>query len=199
MIDVVHDISGGLDVLVNDAGIGITGSIVETSEDDIDRALSVNAAGPLLLTKAAIPLLSKWASLEEPASIVFTASGLGLHGRAGAALYAMTKHAVFGLMRSCALELGHLNIRSNAVCPGFLETPLTRTQTEGWGNFEDVRESFSKSAPLNRTATAEAVASAIYFLATRASSSITGVALPVDCGEHETTAFVSLSETLYQG
>jgi 3-oxoacyl-[acyl-carrier protein] reductase len=176
---------GRIDALYNNAGIGQTGPIGEMVDATLDELLQVNIAGPYRMTRAALPALLA-AAAERPtgAVLLFTASGLGLHGRANAAAYAATKHGIVGMMRSLALELGPSNIRVNALCPGFVDTPLIRAATGGWGTPDVVQATFAQSAPLKRLASAEDVARAALFLASDAATTLQGIALPVDGGEH---------------
>ena len=99
--------------------------------------------------------------------------------------YSAAKHAVLGLMRSLALELGPQGIRVNAVCPGVVDTAMMRTTTAGWGAPDQVLETFRKSTPLGRVSSADDVAASAAFLLSDDASSLTGTALLVDGGAHE--------------
>jgi hypothetical protein len=105
---------GGIDALRNNAGIGWTGRFEEVAPEQARRLFDVLLLGPTLMTLAVLPVLRR--SGAGP-SILFTASGLGLHGGPNISIYAAAKHAIVGLMRSLALELGPEGLRVNAVCP----------------------------------------------------------------------------------
>jgi 3-oxoacyl-[acyl-carrier protein] reductase len=101
------------------------------------------------------------------------------------AAYAAAKHAVVGLMRSLALELGPEGIRVNAVCPGIVDTPLVRATTGGWGPTDQVLENFRLASPLRRVVEPEDVAASAAFLLSDDARNLTGTALLVDAGAHE--------------
>ncbi len=177
---------GRLDVLHNNAGIGWTGPFESVGETDIARLLSVLLVGPMLMTQAALAALRKIAAEDaDGAAILFTASGLGLHGRPNISIYAAAKHGIIGLTRSLALEYAAQNIRVNAVCPGFVDTPMTRATTGGLGDNAAVQEMFRKATPTGRNSTPEDIAASAAFLVSRDARNVTGLALLVDGGGHE--------------
>lgn len=174
---------GGLDALHNNAGIGFTATIDATTEVDARRVFDALLLGPLLMTQAALSQLR--ASRDARRSILFTASALGLHGRPGIAVYSAAKHGVVGLMRSLALELGPEGIRSNAVCPGVVDTAMVRSTTGAWGEPDAVLENFRLMTPLRRNASPEDIAASAAFLLSNDAGNCTGTALVVDGGVHE--------------
>lgn len=177
---------GRLDVLHNNAGIGWTGPFGSVGEAEIAHLHSVLLVGPMLMTQAALPALGKAAATDpDGAAILFTASGLGLHGRPNISIYAAAKHGIIGLMRSLALEYAAQNIRVNAVCPGFVDTAMTRATTGGWGDNQAVQEMFRKATPTGRNSTPEDIAASAAFLVSRDARNVTGLALLVDGGGHE--------------
>jgi 3-oxoacyl-[acyl-carrier protein] reductase len=185
-VAVAIDRFGGLDVLFNNAGIGWTGSFAAADESAIHRVLDADLVGPMKMTQAALPALRTAAAARaDGAAIVFTASGLGLHGRAMISLYSVAKHGIIGLARSLALELGQENIRVNAVCPGIVDTQMVRNTTGAWGEVDTVLERFRQSTPLQRNAEPIDIANAALFLASAEARMITGTALLVDGGNHE--------------
>jgi meso-butanediol dehydrogenase / (S,S)-butanediol dehydrogenase / diacetyl reductase len=111
---------GAIDILVNNAGIIAVGSVSDFTEDAWDRVMAVNAKGPFLCAKACIPHITK----QREGAIVNIASVAGKTGHGGVSAYCASKFAVVGFTQSLAEELGPLNIRVNAVCPGFLRTAM---------------------------------------------------------------------------
>jgi NAD(P)-dependent dehydrogenase (short-subunit alcohol dehydrogenase family) len=177
---------GKLDVLHNNAGIGWTGPFDGVGEAEIARLLSVLLVGPMIMTQAALAALSAAAGKNpEGAAILFTSSGLGLHGRPNVSIYAAAKHGIIGLTRSLALEYAVRSVRVNAVCPGFVDTAMTRATTGGWGDNAAVQQMFRKSTPTGRNSTPEDIAAAAAFLVSRDARNVTGLALLVDGGGHE--------------
>jgi 3-oxoacyl-[acyl-carrier protein] reductase len=175
---------GAVDALHNNAGTGWTGRFEDMSPEQARRLLETVVMGPILMTQAALPALRR-STVPYGASLLFTSSGLGLHGRPMIAAYAAGKHAVIGLMRSLALELGPEGIRVNAVCPGIVDTPLVRATTGAWGQTDEVLERFRQGTPLRRMVLPEDVAASAAFLLSDDARNLTGTALLVDGGGHE--------------
>lgn len=111
---------GAIDILVNNAGIIAVGPVSDFTEDAWDRVMAVNAKGPFLCSKACIPHMTK----QREGAIVNIASVAGKTGHGGVSAYCASKFAVVGFTQSLAEELGPVNIRVNAVCPGFLRTAM---------------------------------------------------------------------------
>jgi NAD(P)-dependent dehydrogenase (short-subunit alcohol dehydrogenase family) len=177
---------GRIDILHNNAGVGWTGAFGGTDEAAMRRVLDGALLGPMLMTRAALAELRRTAGAgPDGAAILFTASGLGLHGKPMISLYSAAKHGIVGLMRSLALELGGENIRVNAVCPGVVDTPMMRSTTGGWGTPEAALEMFRSVTPLKRNSTPEDIAAAAAFLVSRDARNVTGAAFLVDGGAHE--------------
>ena len=175
---------GHLDGLHNNAGTGWTGAFADMDPATAQRLLNVLVLGPVQMSQAALPAL-KASRAEGGGSLLFTSSGLGLHGRPMIAMYAAAKHAIVGLMRSLALELGPHGVRVNAVCPGIVDTPLVRATTSAWGDTDAVLERFRIGAPLRRDVLPEDIAASAAFLMSGDAAKITGCALLVDAGAHE--------------
>jgi len=175
---------GVVDALHNNAGTGWTGRFDEMPPAAARRLFEAVVMGPILMTQAALGDLRRSTAPGGPA-ILFTASGLGLHGRPMIAAYAAGKHAIVGLMRSLALELGPDGIRVNAVCPGIVDTPLVRATTGAWGATDEVLERFRQGTPLRRHVLPEDVAASAAFLLSDDARNLTGTALLVDGGAHE--------------
>jgi NAD(P)-dependent dehydrogenase (short-subunit alcohol dehydrogenase family) len=166
-----------LDVLVNTAGILRVRSLVETSEAEWDEVLHVNLTGAFLLTKAAMKIMRE----QGGGAIVHTASRMAIRIKENRGAYAPSKAGLLQLTRMAALEGAPYGIRANCVCPGWIDSPMTR----GSGPKEQVDAQFAawaKACPLGRAGRTDEVARAILFLASDAASFITGVALPVDGG-----------------
>lgn len=169
---------GRLDVLFNNAGIIRRASVLDTSEEEWDRAMAVNVKSVFLMSRAAIPAIVR----SGGGSIVNTASGWGLVGGRNAASYCASKGAVVNLTRAMALDHAGQNIRVNCVCPGDTDTPMLREEARQLG--EDVRDFLAGSAkrPMGRMGRPEEIAQAVLFLASDTSSYVTGAALVVDGG-----------------
>jgi meso-butanediol dehydrogenase/(S,S)-butanediol dehydrogenase/diacetyl reductase len=120
MASAVVEKLGAIDILVNNAGIIAIGPVSDFAEDAWDRVMAVNAKGPFLCAKACIPHMAK----NREGAIVNIASVAGKTGRGGVSAYCASKFAVVGFTQALAEELGPMNIRVNAVCPGFLRTAL---------------------------------------------------------------------------
>ncbi len=168
---------GGLDVLVNNAGVPQRiGLFQNVAEDVVDKIFDVNVKSWLLTTRAALPHLEA----RGGGSIINTASIAGLRPRPGAAWYNASKAAACSLTLSMASELGAKNIRVNALCPVAAETPLFRDVV---GEItEETRNRFLAGIPLGRLATPADVAGAAVYLASDEASFLSGVLLPIDGG-----------------
>lgn len=166
---------GGIDGLVNNAGIEILGGIDDLTEEQWDRQFDVNVKGVFLVTKAALPHLLE----SAPAAVVNTASDVGLNGEIGIDAYVASKHAVVGLTRSLALTWARRGIRFNAICPGTTLTPLTERHFAAAGGDE---QSASRSIPAGRLARPAEIASGVAFLLSDEAGYVNGSTLVVDGG-----------------
>lgn len=164
---------GGLDCLVNNAGVAAFGPLADASDDDIDRVIDINIKGTMYMTRAAIAELAK-----SGGSIVNTSSVSGIGGDWLMGIYNASKGAVTNFTRSMALELGTKNIRVNAVLPS-----LTRSEmSDGITGNEKLVEAFKQRCPLGRVAEPDDIAGPVLFLASDAARFVTGVNLAVDGG-----------------
>jgi 3-oxoacyl-[acyl-carrier protein] reductase len=161
---------GGLDILINNAGIMRDAPLADITADDIDRHFAVNVRAAILVTREALP------HLGDGARIVNVASELAYLGRAGASVYCATKAAMLGLTRSWARELAP-HILVNAVAPGPIDTPLL-----GWDKLTPERRAQETSLPLGRIGQPEEIATAIVFLAGPGATYITGQCLGANGG-----------------
>jgi len=164
---------GRLDVLVNCAGILRIHLLEETTEAEWRQVLEVNLTGAFLMTKASLAVMRE----QGGGSIVHIASRMAIRVKEGHGSYAAAKAGVLQLTQMAALEGAPHKIRVNCVCPGFVDSPMTRT-----GYRDEAFEGWNRICPLGRPATPEEIAQAMLFLASDHASFITGVTLPVDGG-----------------
>jgi len=169
---------GGLDILVNSAGIIRRATILETTEAEWDQVMAVNAKSVFLMSRYAIPLMAG----AGGGVIVNVASGWGLVGGRRAAAYCASKGAVVLLTKAMALDHGWQNIRVNCICPGDTDTPMLRDEARQLGEATDRFLVEAVQRPLGRVGRPEEIAQAALYLASEASSFVTGTALVVDGG-----------------
>lgn len=171
VIDQIIKDFGGLDIIVNNAGITKDGLLMRMSEEQFDDVINTNLKSVFNTTKASLRHFLK----QKSGSIVNVSSVVGVKGNAGQANYAASKSGIIGFTKSVALELGSRNIRCNAIAPGFIETEMTEALDEktvqGW----------REGIPLKRGGTPEDVANLALFLASDLSSYVTGQTINV-CG-----------------
>lgn len=175
---------GGLHVLVNNAGIIRRASVVDTTEEEWDRVMAVNVKSVFLLSKAAIPIMVR----AGGGVIVNTGSGWGLDGGKDAASYCASKAAVVNLTRAMAIDHAEQGVRVNCVCPGDTDTPMLREEARQLRQDEKRFLARSAQRPLGRTGRPEEIAQVMLFLASDASSYVTGAAVVVDGGGHAGSA-----------
>lgn len=168
----VKDEFGGLDVLVNNAGINRDALLIRMKESNWDDVIATDLKSDFLTTKAAAAMMMR----KRKGSIVNISSVVGIMGNIGQANYAAAKAGVIGLTKACAKEMAARNIRVNAVAPGFIETAMTD------GIPEKIREGMIASIPMGRMGQPEDIARAVCFLASDDASYITGQVLVVDGG-----------------
>ncbi len=173
---------GPVGILVNNAGIHVSGPVQRVSDADWDGTLAVNLTAPFLLTRACLPSMygRLWGRVVNVASV---AGRIGL--KYGSA-YATSKHGLIGFTRSLALEAVRKNVTANALCPGWTDTRMMDEEVEQSAHAsgrtpEEVRALFLQSTPLGRPATPDEVAEVAVLLAR--SPAITGQAFHVDGGE----------------
>jgi NAD(P)-dependent dehydrogenase (short-subunit alcohol dehydrogenase family) len=167
---------GRLDYAFNNAGIeGLMGDTPECSLENWNRVIAINLTGAFLCMKYEIPLMLK----HGGGSIVNTASAAGLVGLAGGPAYVAAKHGVAGLTKTAALEFAQKGIRVNAVCPGFIRTPMVERVLDK-GTFSE--EQIFATEPMHRMGKPEEIAEAVLWLCSDASSFVTGLPMPVDGG-----------------
>ena len=187
MIAEATDLFGRLDCLFNNAGFGgALGPIAETSVEDYDLTMDVLLKGVFLGMKHAAPVMSAQGS----GSIISTASVAGLRAGFAPHLYSVAKCAVIHLTRTVALELGEHNVRVNAICPGFIATPLAAGHPDADADRIDrLRETGARSQVMGRVGEADDIAAMALFLASDESAWITGREFVVDGGFEAGPAF----------
>jgi len=177
MIACAIDAFGRVDIVFNNAGVGgAIGPLTETSVEDWDYTFDVLAKGVFLGIKHAARAMR---AAKRGGSIINTASIAGLSGDGGPLVYSAAKAAVISLTQSAAVELAPDRIRVNAICPGFIATPLAQA---GQTNTDAMRAAFAKSQPWPDYGRGEHIAGAALFLASDDAEFVTGEALIVDGG-----------------
>jgi 3-oxoacyl-[acyl-carrier protein] reductase len=162
----------GIDVLINNAGIAREGVLPVFPEQEIDRVMSINLTGTIKLTRLMTRLMIK----RKEGVIINISSIIGLRGYAGLSVYSASKAGLIGFTQSLARELGRRNIRVNAIAPGYLETEMSGTLTQGQ------REQIIRRTPLGRLGTAQDVLPLIDLLISPEAEFITGQTFTVDGG-----------------
>jgi NAD(P)-dependent dehydrogenase (short-subunit alcohol dehydrogenase family) len=173
-IGVARRAFGRLDVVVNCAGILRVASLEDTSEKEWEEVLAVNLTGAFLLTRAALRALRE----QGGGAIVHIASRAAIRAKEGHGAYSASKAGILQLTQMAAVEGARHGIRVNCVCPGFIDTPMTR----GGYDIDATIAAWNQVCPLGRPGTPEDVARAMLFLASEDAGFITGIALPVDGG-----------------
>jgi len=173
---------GGLDVLVNCAGVWVEGPTAETTEEEWDRTIDVNLKGTFFACRFAIPHLER-----SEGCIVNLSSDLGLVGTAGTAVYSASKGGVSLLTKALALELAPRGVRVNAVCPNDVDTPMLAGQARDYGGGDPdgyLRALLAKypQGERARFIRPEEVAALILYLASAEAAPITGACIPIDFG-----------------
>jgi len=170
---------GKIDVLFNNAGILVEGTIEKVSEEGFDKIMAVNVKGVFLMSKEVIPIMLK----QKKGVIVNNASCSGLVGDRNAIAYNTSKGAVVLMTKCLALDYCRKNIRANCVCPGEIETPMFHQEARARNMpIDEYRKELCEYHPIGRLGQPEEVANAVLFLASDDASFITGTAFSVDGG-----------------
>lgn len=169
---------GRLDVLVNNAGLELPKTIIDTTEAEWDRLMEVNLKGVFLCSRASIPAMRR----QGGGVIVNVASELGLVGGSEIAAYCATKGGVVQLTKAMAVDHASDGIRVNCVCPGPVETTLLEATIQGSSDPEEERRSIVEKTLVKRVGRPEEIANVILFLASNESSYMTGSIVVVDGG-----------------
>ena len=176
---------GPFDVVVANAGICRQARLDDDHSDEVwRRTMNVNVDGVYYTLKAAAE------DMPEGGSMIVVSSGLGKNARAAYEAYTASKHAVLGLMKCVALELAPRHIRVNAVCPGWVDTPMSQADAAEAARRAGVEEQAFRSEaidgiPLGRMVDPDDVANLIYWLTSDAASAITGQSYNIACGEFQ--------------
>jgi len=174
---------GGVDVLVNNAGVSTAAPLARTTLEDWERNVAVNATGAFLCTRAVIAAMRE----RDRGAIVTVASTAGRAGAPYTAAYTASKHAAVGLMRAVAAEVAGSGVRVNAVCPAFVDTPMTERSVERIAeatgrSAQEGEAALAATSPLGRLLDPQEVADAVLWLASDAARSINGQTLILDGG-----------------
>ena len=181
LVDFAVQTYGGVDVLINSAGVQRYGTVTETEEEVWDEVLDVNLKGIYLSARHAIPEISE----RVGGAIVNVSSVQAIASQTGVAAYTASKGGINALTRAMALDHAEENIRVNAVCPGSVDTPMLRWAADlfkGENTVEATVEDWGRMHPLGRVARPEEVAEVICFLAGPRASFVTGADYMVDGG-----------------
>lgn len=181
LMQLAMDRFGGLDILVNSAGVQRYGDVTETSEEVWDEVLDINLKGMFLSCKYAVPLLRK----QGGGAIVNLSSVQAFASQKSVVAYTASKGGINAMTRAMALDHAHENIRINVVCPASVDTPMLRWAADkfkGEASQESVLESWGQMHPVGRVGTMEEVAELIAFLASDKAGFITGGEYKIDGG-----------------
>ena len=171
---------GGLDIVINNAGFMTRGTVTDTADDDLARALAVNLEAPLRISRAAVPILSS----AGGGSIVNVASCWGLRPGPAHAVYCMTKAALASLTQCMGMDHAGDSVRINAVCPNEVDTPMLRTGFAMRGfDPENAVAQLGKTVPFGRVAVPDDIADVVLFLASDAARYMCGALVEVNGGK----------------
>jgi NAD(P)-dependent dehydrogenase (short-subunit alcohol dehydrogenase family) len=169
---------GSVDVLVNNAGVNIPGLLHEVTDEVIDKTLNINVKGAIYGCRAVLPFM-----LEQGAgSIVNISSVNGLVSEPFLSVYSASKGAVVMLTKGVALDYAKKGIRCNAICPGWVDTPINHAHAEMLGGLDKVYASIDSFQPIGRPGTPREIAHLALFLASNEASFITGSIISADGG-----------------
>lgn len=175
LVEYTHSTHGGVDILVNNAATNpVFGPLEECGGDAFDTIMQVNVKGPLELCKLALPIMEE----RGGGSIINISSVEGLKPTFGLGLYSTSKAALIMLTQNMAKEWGNRGVRANLVCPGLVKTKFSAAL---WQN-ESILKNYEKDLPLGRMAQPDEMAGLVAFLASPASSYLTGAVITADGG-----------------
>ena len=181
MVQQVSDAFGGVDILVNSAGIQRYGNVVDTDEELWDQVIDTNLKGMFLTSKYCIPVMRK----RGGGAIVHVSSVQAYAAQKGVAAYSASKGGINALTRAMAIDHASEGIRVNAVCPASVDTPMLRSAADllrGEASQESLIESWGTMHPVGRVGTPEEVAHLITYLCSDKASFITGADIKIDGG-----------------
>lgn len=177
-VAVLADRVPALDVLVNNAGIGHVGGLLETSASDLDRLHAVNVRGAFNLCRTFVPRMLE----RKRGSVINLASVAGVLAVRDRLAYTMTKHAIVGLTKALALDHSHTGVRFNSICPGRVETPFVQARIASYPDPEKAYRDMASTQLNGRMATPDEIAAAALYLAADESAMVTGSNLLIDGG-----------------
>ena len=169
---------GTVDILVNNAGVNLPGVFHEVSNETIDRTLSVNIKGAMYLPRAVLPAMLKQGS----GSIVNMSSVNGLVSEPYLSVYSASKGAIVMFTRGIALDYAKTGVRCNAICPGWVDTPINHAHAKMLGGLDHVYKTIDSFQPIGRPGTPREIANLVLFLASDESSFMTGSIVSADGG-----------------
>lgn len=169
---------GSVDILINNAGVNIPGVFHESSNEVIDKTLDVNVKGAMYLTRAVIPHMLK----IKKGSIVNMSSVNGIVSEPYLSIYSASKGAIVMFTKGIALDYAKTGIRCNAICPGWVDTPINYAHAEMLGGLDHVYKTIDSFQPIGRPGTPREIANVVLFLASDESSFMTGSIVSVDGG-----------------
>ncbi|MGI8911668.1 MAG: SDR family NAD(P)-dependent oxidoreductase [Rubrobacteraceae bacterium] len=169
---------GGLDVMVNNAGIGVAANIVDTTEEDYDRMMDVCVRGTFLGMKHAIPAIRD----SGGGSVINMSSVAALIGISDRAIYCAAKGAILSMTRAVAVDHVGDGVRVNCIAPGTVETPWIHRITSGYDDPEEARKNMQARQPHGRFVQPEEIAAMAAYLASDESASVIGACMIVDGG-----------------
>lgn len=167
-----------LDLLVNNAGVGHVGGLLQTTAADLDRLHAVNVRGTFNLCRAFVPAMLE----RHRGSVINLASVSGVIAVRERLAYNMTKHAIVGLTKSLALDHSHTGVRFNAICPGRVETPFVKARIAEYPDPDKAYRDMSSTQLNGRMARPDEIAAAALYLAADESAMVTGSNLMIDGG-----------------
>ncbi|MEZ5775575.1 MAG: SDR family oxidoreductase [Hyphomicrobiaceae bacterium] len=170
---------GRIDILHSHAGIQVEGPLEQVEPAGMDRSWQLNVRAHFVLSRLVVPHMRR----QGRGSVIVTSSNSGVLIDREMIAYATTKHAVVAMVRQMALDHGPANIRFNALCPGWVDTPFNDPFIRQMGGRDAIESYVKDKIPMGRWARPEEIAEAILFLASDRSSFMTGQALVIDGGE----------------
>lgn len=179
LIGTVLDRHGRIDILHNHAGIQVGGTLTEVASEGMDASWRINVRAHFLAAKLAMPAMIA----QGGGVIVNTASNSGVFYDHEMIAYATSKHAVVAMTRQMAIDYAKYNVRVNALCPGWVDTPFNDPFIAQMGGRDAIESYIKTKIPMQRWASADEIAEAVLFLVSDRSSFMTGQALVIDGGE----------------
>lgn len=170
---------GRLDILHSHAGIQVPGRLTEVGIEGMDASWRLNVRSHFIAARAAMPHMQR----HRKGSIIITASNSGVQYDRGMIAYCTTKHAVIAMTRQIAVDYAADNIRCNALCPGFVDTPFNQGFEQQLGGRKSLESYVAQSIPMGRWASVEEIGESVVYLASDQSGFMTGHALVIDGGE----------------